>query len=266
MDTDNTSDIMDTQNVSEVQEEATNPTSSPDPEAVKAYLAAKEAQEQAAAQETAESLLNDGETPSEAQEEPQEEEAPKEPQEERIRLKYSSDFVNNEADAMERQSITINLKDIPITHDDEVAYLKSMLNDSPFELDIELYGGQMHIHARAISVYEQQLAALAAFNETARSDNPSVAAILAPTYLQKVRIALQLRSCNGLPVSDLAYKPEPGKINEHAADLAKKADELLGNSSAARWNAYIYALNIFEHKLTKLNEMALNRDFLSPGD
>lgn len=259
---DETKDIMDTENVSEAEEQH-NPTASPDADAVKAYLAQKEAQEQEQAQETAESLLSGQ---PEVQEQEQAEEQQEEPKEERINLRYTSDFDRNEMDAMEQQSITINLKEIPITHDDEVAYLKSMLNDTPFELDISLYGGKMNIHARAVSVYEQQVAAVAAFNETVNSDNAGLAAILAPTFMQKVRVALQLRSCNGLAISDLEFKPEPNKLHEHTRILTDRADEILGGTSAARWNAYIYALNIFEYKLTKLNEMALNRDFLSPGD
>lgn len=252
-------DIMDTENVSEVEEK--NPTASPDADAVKAYLAQKAAKEEEEAQQTAESLLSG--KPEESEQEDEEE---KPQQEERINLKYTSDFDTNEMDIIEQQSITINTQDIPVTHEDEVAYLKSMLNDTPFEIDISLYGGQMLIHARAVSVYEQQLAAVAAFNETVNTENGGLAAILAPTFMQKVRIALQLRTCNGLLVSDMEFKPEPNKLKEHVKLLTEKADEILGSTSAARWNAYVYALNIFEHKLTKLNEMALNRDFLKPGD
>ncbi len=255
---DETKDIMDTPNVSEAEEN--NPTASPAADAVAAYLAQKRAQEEEEAKKTAESLL------SGKPEEPKEEESNAQPKEERINLQYTSGFEYNEMDIMEQQSITINTQDIPVTHEDQVAYLKSMLNDTPFEIDISLYGGQMTIHARAVSVYEQQVAAVAAFNETINSENSGLAAILAPTFMQKVRIALQLRSCNGFIISDMAFKPEPNKLKEHVKLLTEKSDEILGGTSAARWNAYIYALNIFEHKLTKLNEMALNRDFLSPGD
>lgn len=257
-----TPDIMDTELVSEAQPNI--PTASPDADAVKQYLAEKAAQEAEALQEepseaVADSFLN---------EEPPAQEAPQPDTsfgEDRIELRADMQFSENAMDAMDKQSVTVNLQEIPITDNDERAYLKSMLNDTPFELDISLYGGNMLIHARSITVYEQQLAAAAAYSKTVESENSALAAILAPAFVQKIRVALQLRTCNGMLISDLSFKPEPNKFKEHIKQLQKAADELLGGTTAARWNAYIYALNIFEHKLTKLDEMALNRDFLNPG-
>ena len=257
-----TPDIMDTELVTEAQPDI--PTASPDADAVKQYLAEKAAQEAETLQEetseaVADSFLN---------EEPPAQEAPQPDTsfgEDRIELHADMQFSENAMDAMDKQSVTVNLQEIPITDNDERAYLKSMLNDTPFELDISLYGGNMLIHARSITVYEQQLAAAAAYSKTVESENSALAAILAPAFVQKIRVALQLRTCNGMLISDLSFKPEPNKFKEHIKQLQKAADELLGGTTAARWNAYIYALNIFEHKLTKLDEMALNRDFLNPG-
>lgn len=261
---DETPDIMDTDLVSEAKPNI--PTASPDADAVKQYLAEKAAQEAEPPQEApgeavADSFLNEEQQPT--QEAPQQDTSFGE---DRIELHADMQFSENAMDAMDKQSVTVNLQEIPITENDERAYLKSMLNDTPFELDISLYGGNMLIHARSITVYEQQLAAAAAYHRTMESENSALAAILAPAFVQKIRVALQLRTCNGILVSDLSFKPEPNKFKDHIRQLQTAADELLGGTTAARWNAYIYALNIFEHKLTKLDEMALNRDFLSPGD
>lgn len=262
-------DEDDNQNVTDehVLEPETENQASPDADAVRAYLAEKQLNEARKAAEGANELL-EGKVPEEApkaQDEAPEPQKPKESEDESIHLRVDSAFEDNEMDLLDRRSVQVKVSNVPITESDERAYLKSMLTDTPLELTIDLYGGQIEIVARAVSVYEQQLAAVAAFRYTIDKENAGVASLLAPTFIQKLRIALQLRSCNGILISDLEYKPEPGKFKEHAKDLVDRAEELIGSTTAARWNAYIYALNVFEHKLTTLDEMALNRDFLSPG-
>lgn len=184
----------------------------------------------------------------------------------RVTLGSDDTFEVNELAENPVYNIQVRVSEIPVTEEDQRMYLKSMLNDTPLKLNIDLYGGKMSILCRACSVYEQQLCAVASYRHTFLTKDPTIASILAPAFLQKVRAALQLVSCNGILVSDLAYSPEPNKFEEHAEELCVKAEKLVGGTNAARWNAYVYALNVFEHKLAKLNEMALNRDFLSPGD
>lgn len=186
--------------------------------------------------------------------------------EERIELGADTTFEENIMAKEPVFNIQVLMQSIPITQEDERMYLKSMLNDTPLTLLISLYGGKLELLCRACSVYEQQLAAVAAYRETAKADSMGVASIIAPSLIQKLRIALQIRSCNGIIVSDLSYSPEPNSFITHADDLLARSEKLVGGTNAARWNAYVYALNIFEHKLAKLNEMALNKDFLSPGD
>lgn len=249
-------DINDTE-AFEPEEETAEAQASPNPDAVKAYLAAQKAQEEQQAAAEANKLLED----------PQPEAPPDNLPGNEGRITFTADpeFEVNEMDLLEKQQVRVNLETVPITETDMRDYLKCMLQDMPLELDIELYGGKIVIHARAVSVYEQQLAAATAYSYTMSQTSTHLASVIAPMFIQKLRIALQLRSFNGIPISDLEFKPEPNMLHAHIKKLTAKADDIVGACSAPRWNAYVYALNIFEHKLTKLNEMALNRDFLNPG-
>lgn len=253
------------EDVFEPVEEQPSSQASPDPEAVKAYLAEQKAKEEQQAAEGANQMLED-EPPAESPGQEEEQEDDQLQGTGRITFKADSSFEVNEMDLLEKQQVRVNLEDIPVTEADMRNYLKCMLQDVPLELDIELYGGKIIIRARAISAYEQQLAAATAYSYTMSQSNTHLASVIAPVFIQKLRIALQLRTFNGLPVSDLEFKPEPNMLVAHIKKLTLRADDLIGSCSAPRWNAYVYALNVFEHKLTKLNEMALNRDFLNPGD
>lgn len=243
------------QELEEVLEEE-NEKASPLADQVKAFLEAEAKKEEG---EVKDVEKEDEEAAREMFGEEEEEE------EEKKRIPVSPDpaFEENEEPTF---NVQVKLSNIPVTEEDQRMYLKSMLNDEPLTLDISLYGGKLVIRARALSVYEQQLAAVATYENAMVRKSAGIAAIVAPTYLQKLRVALQLRTCNGKLISDLSYAPGAGVFSSQAEDLCTKAEKLVGGTGAARWNAYIYALNIFEHKLAKLNEMALNRDFLSPGE
>lgn len=235
---------------------------SPDADAVREFLAERKEEEKDTSEydlEEAEKLKRQPEV------EDEEDEKLEKVNESRIQFTSSGAYEDNQFAAAEQQYVNVKVDKIPVTESDKVAYVKSMLNDEPLELNISLYNGEVNIRARSVSVYEQQLAAMAAYNYLASDEAEHTGAMLVPLFLQKCRIAMQLISCNGRRISDIAYTPEPGKLSAHIADLIKQANLLLARTNAPRWNAYVYALNIFEHKLTKLDEMAINRDFIVPG-
>lgn len=150
-----------------------------------------------------------------------------------------------------------------ITEDDKSRYLRALLQDKAVVLSIGLYGDKLRVACRNISTYEYQLADLLGM-KLFETHSVNTARALLPMKLHTWRMAMQILQINGIPREFLEFKPEVGKLQEHLDALETKSEELIGTMSTSLYNACRSALNIFHHKLTKLDQLALARDFTTP--
>lgn len=231
------------------------------------------------AQEETEPASAEEESPNAVQEELLQEEAPDDddeydPEAERLARQRDIQLAIDEAyanDALEEMSnlykTTVKGFEYKITDDEKEAYLRCMLNDTPVILTVTTLGSDIDVTCRGLSVYEIELATYAGIQFVKNFDNQKeMAELMWKSEIQKYRLTMQLMKFQSTMYDYLTFSPEPGKLDEHCAKLRKVAAERFGAMNIIKWKMCIHALNIFEHKLTRLNELALMPDFLSPGE
>lgn len=154
---------------------------------------------------------------------------------------------------------------VEITETDKEKYLRALLLNKPVLLDVELYGGRFKLTCRALSTYEYQLVDLLGL-KLFEMYSANTARTLLPAKIHIWRMALQILKLNGIPCEFLEFKPERGKLNEHLEELDTQAEQIIGAMSTSLYNACRIGLNAFHTKLTKLDQLALARDFSTPVD
>lgn len=175
-------------------------------------------------------------------------------------LETDSTFEND--GLREMSPITINIRDneVQITEDDKQEYLRAVLFDEPVELSTKMFGDKVKVTCRALTVYESALASAAVLKYA--MDTPPSHAMFYDTQLQKYRCCMQVTAINEKKFDYATYKEVSADEKEtQIKDLMVRAEKLASDTIAPRWGAMIHALNVFEHKLTRLNNAALNRDF-----
>lgn len=154
---------------------------------------------------------------------------------------------------------------VEITPADKERYLRSLLLNKPVLLDVDLYGGRFKLTCRNISTYEYHLVDMLGMRLFETYGDNTARTIL-PTKIHMWRMSLQILKLNGLPCDFLEFKPERGKLNEHLDELDSQSDQIIGAMSTSLYNACRVGLNVFHTKLTKLDQLALARDFSTPVD
>lgn len=170
-----------------------------------------------------------------------------------------SDTTFSEPQAVEKLqqiSVKVNERDIPVTEADQRMYLKAVLNDVPVEMTIPVMNNMMKVTCRALSVAESEKIIVAAIKYF--KDNPELNSMLMPDYIRQLRTICQVVRING--------KPAFPAININSETFVSEVWTAFRDMSTARYNAISAALNVFEHKLTRLNAAALNEDFWLPGE
>ena len=114
----------------------------------------------------------------------------------------------------------------------------------------------MKVTCRALSVAESEKIIVAAIKYF--KDNPELNSMLMPDYIRQLRTICQVVRING--------KPAFPAIDINSETFVSEAWEEFRDMSTARYNAISAALNVFEHKLSRLNAAALNEDFWLPGE
>lgn len=192
---------------------------------------------------------------------------PEPPKYQNISLKTDTSFIDDQLEAMSNlYQTTVKGFEYKITQDDKEDYLRCMLTDAPVILPVITKGSGIKVVCRALSVYEVELATYAGIQHVKNSQHPEMAELTWRSEVQKYRLSMQVMQLGKDKMDYLSFKPEIGKLQEHCDMLRKLATERFGNMSIIRWRLCIHALNIFEHKLTRLNELALMPDFLSPDE
>lgn len=170
-----------------------------------------------------------------------------------------SDTTFSEPQAVEKLqqiAVKVNERDIPVTEADQRMYLKSVLNDVPVEITIPVMNNMMKVTCRALSVAESEKIIVAAIKYF--KDNPELNSMLMPDYIRQLRTICQVVRING--------KPAFPAIDINSETFVSEVWTAFRDMSTARYNAISAALNVFEHKLSRLNAAALNEDFWLPGE
>lgn len=170
-----------------------------------------------------------------------------------------SDTTFSEPQAVEKLqqiAVKVNERDIPVTEADQRMYLKAVLNDVPVEITIPVMNNMMKVTCRALSVAESEKIIVEAIKHF--KDNPELNSMLMPDYIRQLRTICQVVRING--------KPAFPAIDINSETFVSEAWEEFRDMSTARYNAISAALNVFEHKLSRLNAAALNEDFWLPGE
>lgn len=160
------------------------------------------------------------------------------------------------ADQMQQITVKVNEYDIPVTEADQRMYLKAVLNDAPVALTIPVLKGTLNVTCRALSVAESETIITTALKYF--KDNPELNSMLMTDYIRQLRTIFQVVSING--------KPAFPHLDLNQDTFASEVWTTFRDMSTARYNAISAALNVFEHKLSRLNSAALNEDFWLPGE
>lgn len=157
-------------------------------------------------------------------------------------------------------SIRKNATDIPVTKEDIIEYQLSVLDDKPVHLEIGFMNGRKAV-VRALNVYEEDLVWEAVRHIV---DEEQVATALVPTYVQQVRMTMQLIRFDDKPMDYLTFEYESGKRKEHVLKLHKASQERFMYVSAPRYKMMCVVLDVFESKIAKLHSEALSETFWDP--
>lgn len=160
------------------------------------------------------------------------------------------------ADQMQQIAVKVNEYDIPVTEADQRMYLKAVLNDAPVELTIPVLKGTLNVTCRALSVAESEAIITTALKYF--KDNPELNSMLMTDYIRQLRTIFQVVRIND--------KPAFPHLDLDQNTFASEVWTTFRDMSTARYNAISAALNVFEHKLSRLNSAALNEDFWLPGE
>lgn len=176
-----------------------------------------------------------------------------------VSYNLQSDTTFSEPQAVEKLqqiAVKVNERDIPVTEADQRMYLKAVLNDTPVEMTIPVMNNMMKVTCRALSVSESEKIIVSAIKYF--KDNPELNSMLMPDYIRQLRTICQVVRING--------KTAFPSIDINSETFVSEAWVTFRDMSTARYNAISAALNVFEHKLTRLNAAALNEDFWLPGE
>lgn len=173
-------------------------------------------------------------------------------------------FESNKLDQYKTTYFTeIADEQIPITDDDQGDFMKAMLYDTPVHMTQTMLGGKFQVECRALSVYESDLVFDAALKLAGitRKEPPTH---LLPGYAQQIRVAMQIVKVNNIAEPYISVSPDRNNYEMQVDKLIEDVDKRLKDVNVARYGLFVRALNVFEHKLAKLNELAYTANFWNP--
>lgn len=159
---------------------------------------------------------------------------------------------------------TLDNTPVTVTDQDKSLYFKSLLNDSPLELDIRLdVGDGINLTFKSLNNndFEVVYSALNKYSEAGKIPGASQYA----TKVQQCAVALQLVKYNNIAqryVKLDKQQPLAQQINE----LCHYVDTEIASWSWPKWQMVVTALRVFETKLSICNENIRNGNFWKPAD
>lgn len=151
-----------------------------------------------------------------------------------------------------------------ITDQDKEKYLESMLQDTQLELPIVMSNG-ITVVCRDLNMYERDLSINAIKDYTAFQGLTPQAILL---QMRKYRIPMQIVSVNNRKFNTVSFKYtgeyDLDKFEKDTQQLKEQANKVIMPMSVSLQGILNKAVNIFEHKLARLEEAAFNQDFWNP--
>lgn len=150
-----------------------------------------------------------------------------------------------------------------ITQEDKDKYLEAMLMDTQLELPIVMQNG-ITIVCRDLNMYERELTMEVMRDKIKETELPTH---LLVHILKNLRLPMQIVSINNKKFDTIRF--EYKKVDKHQfekdkEELKTKYDEVVMPMTLITQSLCTKALNIFEHKLARLEEAAFNTDFWNP--
>lgn len=160
--------------------------------------------------------------------------------------------------------VTVRDVDIPVTTEDQALYLKAVMNDKPVILEVQLANG-MTVRVRSLTAYEGDLVTIAAENYMREYTDGHLETAL--MTMQGARVVMQVEAVNNIPFDNVHFKFTAGETDrkKDVKNLIEAMSAAQSDMSVFRYGLLVRAVNIFEHKMNRLNELALNRDFWVPA-
>lgn len=159
--------------------------------------------------------------------------------------------------------MAVDDEQVPITDEDQALYMKAMLNDTDVHLEMSMMGGQFKVECRAISVYEADMVLLAALRMSG-SEGKEVPTALLPGCAQQIRVAMQTVRINGRDADPIYVTANRADRDNEIDKLIARVDDRLSRMNAAKYGMLVRALNVFEHKLARMNALAYTGNFWKP--
>lgn len=165
------------------------------------------------------------------------------------------------------ENMTVPVRDDQhvITNSDKEAYLQAMLTDSQLELPIEMQNG-ITIVCRDLNMYERELS-MELVKDQIKENNLSP--LMLAHIMRGIRMPMQLVRVNDKKFDTIKFEFKDYTLEQLEQDkktLLEKQKKLVMPMSVGIQSLYLKALNIFEHKLARLEEAAFNKDFWNPAD
>lgn len=165
------------------------------------------------------------------------------------------------------ENMTVPVRDDQhvITSSDKEAYLQAMLTDSQLELPIEMQNG-ITVVCRDLNMYERELS-MELVKDQIKENNLSP--LMLAHIMRGIRMPMQLVRVNDKKFDTIKFEFKDYTLEQLEQDkkiLSEKQKKLVMPMSVGIQSLYLKALNIFEHKLARLEEAAFNKDFWNPAD
>ena len=153
---------------------------------------------------------------------------------------------------------------VVVTDQDKSLYFKSLLTDSPLELDVKLDIGEgFNLAFRSLNNNDFEIVYLAINKYSEEGKIPGASQYA--TKVQQCAVALQLVKYNNISQRYVKLDSQ-SPVEKQIADLRSYVDNEISNWSWPKWQLVVTALRVFETKLSICNENVRNGNFWKPAD
>lgn len=161
-------------------------------------------------------------------------------------------------------SVPVQDYDHIVTREDKEAYLDAMMEEVDLHLRIKMKNG-ITITCRDLNMYERELSLELAKKKL---KDQKVLPHMGLAILRSIRLPMQIVQLNNKKFKTIRFEYNPDATQEQfeldMEQLSKKSKEVMMRIPSSLDSLYTKALNIFEHKLARLEEAAFNEDFWNP--
>ena len=154
-------------------------------------------------------------------------------------------------------------RDLEISDKDKEAYLRAILHEATFTLDMQFFGGRCTLTFRARSNHEQDMCINAL--DVLAKERGQINLLSANTELQQFSLAIMLIKVDGKDVEGAVTIPVDMKMEEAVKLLHAQMPRIKGYGET-KWGVYSQAMMMFHEKQALMQEESLNGDFWPPAD